>query len=268
MLLRPMFSRFFLAAAISVLSACAMNSNTSSSSSETSAAGTSTPSTLSAYHWDLSDVRNASGAVQKEWLPPNTSVRLSFDDQRVAISGLCNLMGAGYRLDAGAIEISPVVGTMMACPDAGLMQYEQAIAKRLPQAATWSITQHPEAPLLTLGFDDGAQWTLTGTPTDETRFGGPGQTIFLEVASQRVACSHPLIPNMQCLKVRDIQYDANGIKTGHGEWQTFYSEIEGYTHQPGVRNVLRIKRYERPQTPADASRYAYVLDMVVESAQE
>jgi Domain of unknown function (DUF4377) len=32
-----------------------------------------------------------------------------------------------------------------------------------------------------------------------------------------------------------------------------------------VRNVLRIDRYQRKQVPADASRYAYVLDMVVES---
>src|SRR3546814_10465128 len=81
-------------------------------------------------------------------------------------------------------------------------------------------------------------------------------------------CSHPLIPNQQCLKVREIQYDAHGLKTGHGDWQAFYSDIQGYTHQPGVRNVLRIRRYERQPVPADASRYAYVLDMVVESAQE
>lgn len=267
MRLRPIF-RFFVAAAVSVLSACAMNSNTTSSSSETSVAGTSTPSTLLAYHWDLSDARDASGATQKEWMRPTTAVRLSFDDQRLAISGLCNRMGTSYRLDAGAIEISPVVGTMMACPDAGLMQYEQAIAKRLPQVSTWSITQHPEAPLLTLGFDDGAQWTLTGTLTDETRFGGPGQTLFLEIASQRVPCSHPLIPNMQCLQVREIQFDANGIQTSQGPWQVFYSDIEGYTHQPGIRNILRIKRYERSQAPADASRYVYVLDLVVQSAKE
>jgi hypothetical protein len=29
--------------------------------------------------------------------------------------------------------------------------------------------------------------------------------------------------------------------------------------------VLRINRYQRQQVPADASRYVYVLDMVVES---
>ena len=34
---------------------------------------------------------------------------------------------------------------------------------------------------------------------------------------------------------------------------------------PGVRNVLRVQRYTRKDVPADASKYAYVLDMVVES---
>ena len=41
--------------------------------------------------------------------------------------------------------------------------------------------------------------------------------------------------------------------------------LDGYTHTPGVRNVLRIKRYQRTPVPADASAYLYVLDLVVES---
>jgi len=32
-----------------------------------------------------------------------------------------------------------------------------------------------------------------------------------------------------------------------------------------VRNVVRVDRYQRKQVPADASRYLYVLDLVVES---
>ena len=44
--------------------------------------------------------------------------------------------------------------------------------------------------------------------------------------------------------------------------------IEGYTHEDGVRNVVRVKRYEVKNPPADAPSQAYVLDMVVESASE
>ena len=49
-----------------------------------------------------------------------------------------------------------------------------------------------------------------------------------------------------------------------GEWQPFYDPIEGYTHQPGVRNVLRLKRFERGAS-AGGSPFVFVLDLVVES---
>lgn len=250
-----------------------MNTNTSSSSqTPTRAAPAATTNALSAYHWDLTDARNAQGTVQTEWVPPKTRagapLRLTFQDQRLSVSGLCNRLGSGYSLDGDRIKISGMVGTMMACSEAGLMQYEQAVGQHLPQAAAWQISSDPTNPLLTLRFADGSHWTLTGSPTDETRFGGPGETQFLEIASQPVPCSHPGIPNKQCLNVREIQYDAQGIQTSQGQWGAFYNEIEGYTHEPGVRNVLRVKRYERTQVPADASRYVYVLDMVVQSAQE
>ncbi|MBV7482933.1 META and DUF4377 domain-containing protein [Bordetella sp. BOR01] len=263
--------RFLLIGALSVLAACAMNDKRAPSAGTSATPATAAPD-LSAYHWDLTHARDAGGAAQTRWVPPTTRngapLRLSFADNRLSVSGLCNRLGASYAIQGDRLKISQVVGTMMACSEPGLMQYEQAFSQRLPQAASWHIDQGQDGPTLTLGFADGAQWTLAGTPTDQTRFGSAGQTIFLEVAAQRVACSHPLIPDTQCLQVREIQYDANGLKTGHGDWQAFYSDIEGYTHEPGVRNVLRIKRYERQQVPADASRYAYVLDMVVESAQE
>ncbi|HYG42987.1 MAG TPA: META and DUF4377 domain-containing protein [Bordetella sp.] len=261
--------RFFLASTLGVLAACAMNHDRTPS---TTAQSSASSATLSAYHWDLAQARDASGAAQKRWVPPTTRngapLRLSFADSRLSVSGLCNRLGASYQTRGDRLEIAQVVGTMMACGEPGLMQYEQAFSQQLPRAATWRIDPGQDGPTLTLGFTDGAQWILAGTPTDPTRFGSAGQTLFLEVAAQRVPCSHPLIPSMQCLQVREIQYDTNGLKTGHGDWQAFYSDIEGYTHEPGVRNVLRIKRYERQQVPADASRYAYVLDMVVESAQE
>ena len=271
--LNTLFSRFLLIATVSVLSACAMNTKTTSSTNTPAdaSASSATPS-LSAYHWDLTGAHDANGVAQTQWVPPKTRdgapLRLSFNEQRLSVSGLCNQLGAGYSTDANKIKISGAVSTMMACSDSGLMQYERAFGQRLPQAVTWQITQGTSSPLLTLRFADGAQWTLTGTPTNETLYGGPGETIFLEIAPQRMACSHPGIPNMQCLQVREIHFDAQGLQTGQGEWQAFYSEIEGYTHQPGVRNVLRVKRYERTQVPADASRYVYVLDLVVQSAKE
>jgi hypothetical protein len=89
--------------------------------------------------------------------------------------------------------------------------------------------------------------------------------MFLEVAAQTVECTSGAMRG-QCLRVREIRYDDQGLKVGPpGAWQTFHGQIEGYTHTPGVRNVLRIKRFKRSTVPADASAYLYVLDLVVES---
>ena len=66
--------------------------------------------------------------------------------------------------------------------------------------------------------------------------------------------------------MRERHYDVNGLKVGEpGEWQLLYQDIAGYTHEDGVRNVLRVKRYVVKNPPADAPATALVLDMVVES---
>ncbi|MCY7312879.1 MAG: DUF4377 domain-containing protein, partial [Pseudoxanthomonas sp.] len=81
-------------------------------------------------------------------------------------------------------------------------------------------------PVLTLTTAGADVLTFTGKPTAQTRFGGPGETAFLEVGPQAKPCSHPLIPDKQCLQVREIQFDANGIRTGTpGEFQPLYQDI-------------------------------------------
>ena len=86
------------------------------------------------------------------------------------------------------------------------------------------------------------------------------------MAPRRIPCNHPMIPNHRCLQVRELRYDANGVKQSPpGEWQPLYADIEGYRHEPGIRNVLRVKKFRRADVPADASSVVYVLDIVVES---
>ncbi|MCB5362960.1 META and DUF4377 domain-containing protein [Pusillimonas sp. CC-YST705] len=240
----------------------------SSSSTSNSASGSSMQSSaqaLTAYHWALMDAQNAQGQSQPGWLESGGGpASLRFQDGSVLVSGLCNSMSGRYVLQGQNIQISHLVGTMKMCANQTLMRYEQQFGLRLPQARSWSITSGSQT-ILTLVFQDGARWVLQGEPTHEAMYGGPGETVFLEVDAQRQACSHPLMPGHQCLRVREIVYDASGIKQQAGQWQLFYGEIENYQHQPGVRNVLRLKRYTRQQVPADASQYVYVLDMIVES---
>ena len=68
------------------------------------------------------------------------------------------------------------------------------------------------------------------------------------------------------MQVREIKFDEQGLRAGEpGEWQPLFQDIEGFTHTPGTRNVVRVNRYTVANPPADGSSVAYVLDMVVES---
>ena len=218
---------------------------------------------LLASHWQLTDAVDGTGKRIDALLPdPAKPLQLDFTDGRVAVSGGCNRMGGGYTLAGDRLSVGPLVQTKMFCGGGALMAADEAISQRLSGEATLAAGGDGTLVLTTAGGD---RLTFSGTPTADTRYGGEGERVFLEVAAQRVACPHAMIPDHRCLHVREIAYDDNGAVRKTGEWVFLYQEIEGYTHEPGVRNVLRLKRYQVPNPPADGSSIAYVLDMVVES---
>ncbi|WP_372017355.1 DUF4377 domain-containing protein [Pseudoxanthomonas sp. 10H] len=223
---------------------------------------------LPAHHWKLTTATDAQGQrIEALFARPDAPVQLDFADGRVSVSNTCNRMAGGFTLEGTTLTLGQMASTLMACADPKLTALDAEVGKRLAGALTLAATAG-DTPELVLTNAGGDRLVFQGTPTAATRFGGPGERIFLEVGPETKPCSHPLIPDKQCLQVREIRFDGNGLRTGEpGEWQNFFDEIEGYTHQPGVRNVLRIDRYTRTDVPADASRHAYVLDMVVESEQ-
>lgn len=230
-------------------------------------AGRATPE-LSAYHWRLTEAHDAHGRrLDALFVDGAEPLTIDFANGHLGLSGGCNRGSAAYAVEGDTLRVQQFVSTQMACADTRLMALDTAAADALQGSA--EIRREPAAgdrpPQLTLA---GTQGTLVfiGEPTAETRYGGPGEIVFLEIAPERVACQHPLIPDHRCLQVRDVRYDGQGLRVGEpGEWRPLYEEIEGYTHEPGVRNVLRLKRFEHPDAPADASSSAYVLDMTVET---
>lgn len=219
---------------------------------------------LGANHWRLAEARDAQGgALEALLVRADAPVQLDFADGRVAVSNTCNRMGGGYSVEGGTLKFERFASTMMACVDPKLAALDQEVGKRLEGALQ---AETPDSATLKLTTAAGDVLVFKGEPTAETRYGGPGERVFLEVAADAKPCPHPLIPDKQCLQVREVQFDDKGLKTGTpGEFQNFYADIEGYTHEPGVRNVLRVKRYRIANPPADAPNQAYVLDMVVES---
>lgn len=224
---------------------------------------------LPQYHWQLMDATDTKGQrIDALFVRADKPVQLDFKDGHLGVSNTCNRMGGSYTLSDTSLTTGRLTSTMMACPDHAVMALDQEIGKRLEGTLKVAATQDGVAQLA-LTTATGDRLLFAGNPTAETRYGGPGERVFLEVAAETKPCNHPLIPDKQCLQVREVKYDDKGLKVGTpGEFEHFYDSIEGYTHEPGIRNVLRVDRYTVKNPPADAPSKAYVLDMVVESASE
>lgn len=220
---------------------------------------------LAGYRWKLESASDAQGKRIDALFPGGgRALTLSFEGGKLGVSGGCNRIGGAYETDAqGKLKIGSLQSTLMAC-DEPLMKADKAVSDLLAKPLDARV-EESAPPRLRLAAGDGEQSLWIGEATAETRYGGPGETVFLEVAPKRVACNHPLIPNHACLQVREIRYADNGVKQAPGEWQPLFEGIEGFDFVEGERKVLRLKKFKRDPVPADASSVAYVLDMVVES---
>ena len=219
---------------------------------------------LQDHVWTLQSGTEASGQPIAALAAPDQAFKLRFDGARLAVSGGCNSMTGSWRLSPQSqLMVGRLAATMKACEPA-LMQADAALSAVLAQHLDVQL-QGGAAPSLRLMSPTGQTLALTGQPTLQSQYGRPTR-IFLEVAPQTVPCQPGAGAPTQCLQVRERRFDKQGLRIEPpGEWRAFYAKIDGYTHTPGVRNVLRIDRYQRRQVPADASAYVYVLDMVVES---
>ena len=74
----------------------------------------------------------------------------------------------------------------------------------------------------------------------------------LYVAPERRPCTG--VAPMECLQVRE---------SADRPWQYFYSEIEGFTFEPGYRYELRVREEKVANPPADGSSLRWTLVKVV-----
>ncbi|EHK66626.1 META and DUF4377 domain-containing protein [Achromobacter arsenitoxydans] len=229
------------------------------------AAAAADPSSLTAYYWRLASATDASGksiaALQKGI---EHQLRLSFTNDALNIRGGCNAQFGGYTYKNGVLTIANLASTMKAC-EQSLMQLDAEIGQRMKGELRATQTGDKAEPALELTAQDGTVLKFVGEPTPETLYGSTGKIMFLEVAAKRAECGHPMIPHYQCLMVRERKFNEAGIaQPAQDKWHPLYQSIEGFEHQDGVRTVLRVKRYDRKNPPADAPSKVYVLDLVVE----
>jgi heat shock protein HslJ len=219
--------------------------------------------TLAANQWQLTSAADGAGQALPAFFPADAKpLGLLVADGRLIVTGSCNRLSAGLQwLDATQMQLTPGPSTMMACPPP-LAEADAAIAKFLSGTVQVALSGEADAPQLQLTAADGSVLAFSGTPTPETRFGGPGTRAFLEVSTE--PCEAPA--SSTCLKVRDRQYDENGIAIGTpGEWRALADGIEGFTPVAGEQAVVRVKRFETPGADGSAATEHFVFDMTVET---
>lgn len=196
---------------------------------------------LEAYVWHLSEATDARGeridALFVEGRPP---LAVRFTQGQLGVLNLCNAMGAGYRLQGSHLFVVQGERTVVGCRDEVAEQESRAIA----------LITHSSSATLTQADDGALAWrTAHGEvlvflpePTPETRYGSPGETLYLEVASRTAPCASPT--GAQCLQVREVHYGSNGsMLASEGEFVSVPWQIEGFSHEDGLSNVLLVKRF-------------------------
>ena len=152
-----------------------------------------TAATLVANLWQLQSATDGAGQSIAAFFPaPDRPLGVQFGDGRLSVTGGCNRMNAGYQLlDSVQMQVSQGMSTMMACPPP-LANADAAFAKFLTGILQVAVEGEAGAPQLRLASADGTTLTFGGTPTPETRFGGPGARAFLEVSPEPCVGAGPV----------------------------------------------------------------------------
>jgi heat shock protein HslJ len=220
---------------------------------------------LANHRWTLTSANDAQAQPMSALFPAGgRPYQFAFSNTGVSVQGPCNALTGGFQLNAeGLLEIPPLRATMMAC-EPELMAADTALAALLAQPLRVEFIGGAIAQLQ-LQTPANDTLLLEGQITPEALY-GPGTIMFLEIDARRLACRNPRSTQTTCLQARELAFDEQGLRIPPpGPWKPFYEPIDGYTHVPGERNVLRVKRFDRGPGSAGTAPYLYVLDLIVET---
>jgi uncharacterized lipoprotein NlpE involved in copper resistance/heat shock protein HslJ len=225
------------------------------------------PALLENHRWTLVSATDAKGQRIDALFPaPGRPLVFGFAAGRIDVEGGCNRMNAGFQIDAERqLKAGRFAATMMAC-EASLMNADAAVSALLGEPLRVDVLGvTPPAPRVRWVSAAGQTLVLSGRATPESLYGAATR-VFMEVNAQQVACQNPPSGQTSCLQVRERRFDAQGLVVlPHGEWRPLLEVIEGFTHKPGERTVLRLKQFQRTAVAAGAPARIYVLDLVVET---
>lgn len=221
---------------------------------------------LEAYFWHLSAANDAAGKrIDGLFVKGRPPLSLQFTQGYFRRLNLCNIVSARYHLQGSQLITGDGEQTLIGCM--GAVAEQEALAnKAFAGPATLALASDGTLMLRNAGD---AVLVFTPEPTPETRYGSPGEKLYLEVASRTVPCPQPARTGTPCLQVREVHYDSHGVQQGQpGAYVPFSGSIEGFTHQPGMRSVLMVKRFRIAPSRAHGATWAYVSQGEIRTTSE
>jgi len=222
---------------------------------------------LPRYRWTLLEASDSNKRPIRDLLDVKDKVVLNFNkyhgQDSLNFSVGCNTMSSAYQLNNQTLTIEEVMSTKMLCDD--LNDAENKLNELMQGNIQIALdtAKDSESPTLTLTTQDNSTLTWSGQLTAEAKYNTNGETLFWAVSADTKPCADDAAK--QCLQVKSIDYNDEGIKTGEGKWMTFAGTIDGYQHDDKNDEVLRLQRYKTDE-PNSTDGYAYVLDTVIEKS--
>ena len=222
---------------------------------------------LSTYRWTLVSANDDDSKPIAELMSIKDQVLLSFNQYQgqntLSYSVGCNTMSANYELKGLKIINEDSMSTKMSCQD--LDKAEEILIGMMEDDSQLSLVD-AEVPMLTQVTDDGDILVWKGRMTSQAKYNSKGETLFWSVAAKTQPCANN--PAQQCLQVKPITYNEQGVKVSEGKVGDFAGTIDGYQPDGKHDEVLRLQRYQVEQGNNGLSddEYAYVFDAVIESS--
>lgn len=203
------------------------------------------------YDWRLI----ASDDVLFEPFIHEHSVHLAVSKKGLGFSAGCNFYAANFTIIKDILSIDDgVIATRKAC-DLKMHDAEQALVRSFKNAKLSVSTKSNETAIMTHVHQD-KTWVWQGTKKADVQYGKPVM-LYWEIAPKMILCANNTV---SCLKIRNVRYDEQGIKTGAGAWREFDGFIQGYHHEMGVSKIIRLKAY----TDKSTGQIIHVYDGTIE----
>ena len=256
-ILRPLAMTLALASA-TIMSACASGQPPDTPSANTSLSETrsSGPSRWELVRWQRPDgtLRDIPHGDNGQPIIFDFNDGIDSPQGTVSCTSGCNRFTGGYGKTSTGLRFDRIAGTRMACPGPR-MELESALLKAMASPFTTVGTQ-PSA------GSTGRQIVWKTADGDLLQFveregvgrrgakidAASGKEKIVYIDSQRVECSG--VGKMQCYRWRE---------SPDAPWQLWYGAIKGLDFEPGVSYKLRVREYQVPNPPADASSIRWQL---------